>query len=540
MQTKRSPKPKPDRSSRLAQMFARKSPDILIDEANKPDNKLKRTLSAFDLILFGIGVVIGSGIFALAGTAAAGQSTIVRDVLSTPVVNFILGSPAGREGAGPAIVISFIVAAFACALAALCYAELASTIPVSGSAYTFAYACLGQLVAWIIGWDLILEYAVGSVAVAVGWSGYFLHFIHGVTGMQFPLWMVSDGTSALAKLGHMTDTQAAMYSNLQLPTIMGHTVAFNFPALIVVAAVTFLLVRGIRESAMANTMMVIVKIAVVLFFIGVGSFYVKPDNWIPFAPTGLAGIMGGAAIVFFAFIGFDAVSTTAEEAKNPQRDLPIGIIGSLAICTVLYIAVALVLVGILPYKTYVGDSAAVATALASTGQPLAHILVSAGALAGITSVLLVLMFGQTRVFMAMARDGLLPKVFAKIHPKFRTPYIPTIAMGLVVGIFAMTMDIGQAAELTNIGTLAAFILVCAGVLMLRKYDPDRHRPFRTPWVPVVPIAGIISCFILMLSLPVITWVRFFVWMALGMVIYFMYGMKRSSIPEEVGTDDLTA
>jgi basic amino acid/polyamine antiporter, APA family len=520
--------------SKFSHFFRRKLAQELVDEAYHPDRKLKQALSAFDLVAFGIGAIIGSGIFALAGTAAAGQVSIARDWMSTPIMNFILGSTIGREGAGPAIVISFVVAGFACILAALCYAELASTIPVAGSAYTFSYAALGQLAAWIIGWDLILEYAVGSIAVAVGWSGYFTHFVHGLTGWTFPLWLTADLTTALSRLASMSPEQASLYSDLSLPVLFGHQLAFNIPALAIVALVTTLLVIGIRETALANTAMVIAKVLVVLFFIAVGTAYVNPANWVPFAPAGLAGIMGGAAIVFFAYIGFDAVSATAEEAKNPQRDLPIGIIASLAICTVLYIAVALVLTGILPYKTYAGDAAPVATALAATGQPLAQIIVSLGAVAGMTSVLLVLLLGQPRIFMAMARDRLLPAFFAKVHPKFRTPYIPTIITGTVVGIFAMLMDIGQAAELTNIGTLAAFCLVCAGVILHRKLEPDMKRPFRCPAVPLVPILGVISCFLLMLSLPIITWARFIAWMVLGIIIYLLYGSKNARAHDQAG------
>jgi basic amino acid/polyamine antiporter, APA family len=529
MQTRRPPEPgKPARNSLKEKFFQRKAPQTLIDEAYHPDRQLKKALGAFDLVAFGIGAIIGSGIFALAGTAAAGQVAGTQDWLSTPIINFMLNSTIGRDGAGPAIVISFLVAGFACILAALCYAELASTIPVSGSAYTFAYAALGQLAAWVIGWDLILEYAVGSVAVAVGWSGYFVHFMHGLFGMQFPLWLTADTTTALARAAGMTAEQQALYSSTTLPTLFGHPVAFNLPAFGAVALISAILFYGVRHSALANTVMVVVKTFVVLFFIAAGAAYVNPQNWVPFAPTGLAGILGGAAIVFFAFIGFDAVSATAEEAKNPQRDLPIGIIGSLLICTILYVAVSLVLTGILPYKQYAGDAAPVATALASTGQPLGHIIVTTGALAGITSVLLVLLYGQTRIFMAMARDGLLPKVFSKVHPKFRTPYVPTVLVGLVVALTAANMDIGQAAELTNIGTLAAFMMVCAGVILLRKLEPDRERPFRTPWVPALPIVGMLACFVLMLSLPVVTWVRFAIWMALGVAIYLGYGITHAN------------
>lgn len=538
MQTTRLPGPenRPPRSLR-DRMMSRKTPQTLIDEAYHPDRQLKKALSAFDLVAFGIGAIIGSGIFALAGTAAAGQLAVTRDWMSTPIVNFILGSPIGREGAGPAIVISFLVAGFACILAALCYAELASTIPVAGSAYTFAYAAVGQLAAWIIGWDLILEYAVGSVAVSVGWSGYFLHFMHGITGMQFPLWLTADTTTALARIASMTTETRALYSSIDLPMVFGQPLALNLPAFGIVAFITALLVVGIKESSLTNTILVVVKVCVVLFFIAAGYAFVNPANWVPFAPNGAAGILGGAAIVFFAFIGFDAVSATAEEAKNPQRDLPIGIIGSLVVCTILYVAVSLVLTGILPYTKYAGDAAPVATALASTGQPFGTIIVTTGAIAGITSVLLVLLFGQSRIFMAMARDGLLPRIFGKIHPRFRTPYVPTILTGLAVGCLAMTMDIGQAAELTNIGTLAAFMMVCAGVILLRRIEPDRDRPFRTPWVPALPIVGMLSCLLLMVSLPIITWVRFIAWMAIGVVIYLTYGIKsaqtQSTPPREL-------
>lgn len=525
MQTTRPPGAPRPANSFWQRLFQRKETDALIESANRPDAALHRSLGAFDLVAFGIGAIIGSGIFALAGTAAAGQTGAVHDLMSTPVLNFLLDGSMGRDGAGPAIIISFLVAGFACCMSALCYAELASTIPVAGSAYTFAYATIGRLMAWIIGWDLVLEYGVGTVAVAVGWSGYFVHFLHGLTGWQFPLWLTADTTTALARIQNMPPALAPIYSDTTLPTFLGNPIALNIPALIAVLALTLLLVVGIKESSAANKFMVIVKVAVVLFFLGVGAVYVKPDNWIPFAPSGLAGIMSGAAIVFFAFIGFDAVSTTAEEAKNPQRDMPIGILGSLAVCTLLYVLVAAVLTGILPYKMYAGDAAPVATALASTGQPLAKMIVTLGALTGITSVLLVLLLGQSRIFLAMSRDALLPKVFSKIHPRFRTPYVPTLLTGVIVALFAMTMDIGQAAELTNIGTLAAFVLVCAGLMTMRKTDPDRHRPFRCPLVPLVPIMGIISCTLLMLSLPVVTWVRFAIWMALGLIVFFVYSNR---------------
>jgi APA family basic amino acid/polyamine antiporter len=520
-------------------MLRTKSAELLIGEASSAEHQMKKSLTAIDLLAFGIGATIGSGIFALTGTAAAGQTTIAHNWISTPIINFIFHSELGRAGAGPAIVISFLIAAIACGFAAMCYAELAAMIPVSGSAYTFAQAALGELIAWIIGWDLILEYAVGNIAVAVSWSDHFLHFFHGITGMGLPMWLTTDTATALTRIASFAKTanpQAAFYSSMQLPELFGHPIALNVPAFVIVALITWVLVVGIQESSFVNTIAVVIKVAVVLFFIGYGGSFVHPQNWVPFAPSGLTGIMGGAAIVFFSFIGFDAVSSTAEETKNPQRDMPIGMIGSLIVCTVLYAAVSLVLTGILPYTRYTDDAAPVASALAAVGQPWAHLVVSIGALAGMTSVLLVFQLGQPRIFMAMARDGLLPPIFAKLHPVFKTPFVPTIATGVLVAVASMFCDIGQAAELTNIGTLAAFIIVCAGVTILRRTDPDRHRPFKCPLVPLVPTLGIVSCFVLMLSLPVITWIRFVVWMAVGVAIYAMYGYHNAGKIAKKSTD----
>lgn len=517
----------------IKSFFRRKSPKTLVEEAAADGRSMQKHLSAFDLIAFGVGATIGSGIFALTGTAAAGQVSGGRDIFSTPLINFILGASLGREGAGPAIVVSFLIAAIACGFAALCYAELASMIPVSGSAYTFAYAGLGEIVAWIIGWDLILEYAVGNIAVAVSWSDHFLHFYHGLTGGGLPLWLTTDSATAVVRQTDIAHSpQAALYSNIDLPMVLGHPFALNLPAFLIVAFITWVLVVGIKESAMANTLAVAVKVVVVIFFIVYGSFLVKPANWVPFAPNGLVGIMGGAAIVFFSFIGFDAVSSTAEETKNPQRDMPIGMIGSLVICTILYILVSMILTGILPYQKYLNDAAPVATALAVSGAPWAHLVVSIGALAGMTSVLLVFQLGQPRIFMAMARDGLLPAFFGKLHGRYRTPYIPTILTGAFVGFASLFTDISWAAELTNIGTLAAFIIVCLGVLFLRKSASDDHRPFKCPLVPAVPLVGVVFCFILMLSLPLVTWMRFVVWMALGSLIYFVYGYRRSGLADQ--------
>jgi APA family basic amino acid/polyamine antiporter len=425
--------------------------------------------------------------------------------------------------------LSFVVAAIACAFAALCYAEMASMIPISGSAYTYSYATLGELIAWVIGWDLILEYAVGNIAVAVSWSDYFLKLLYNLTGIKLPLWLVKDYGTAAQWVRDGSDN-LANYSSTTLPTVFGHQIAFNLPAFLIVALLTILLVVGIRESARFNTAAVIVKTSIVVFFIAFGAFYVNPDaNWHPFMPNGFTGVMGGAAIVFFAFIGFDAVSTTAEETRNPQRDLPIGMIASLIVCTILYVAVSGVLTGMKKYTAFTDDAAAIATAVEVSGKTWVQALISAGALAGMTSVLLVFQLGQPRIFMAMARDGLLPPYFSRIHPRFRTPHVTTIWTGIFVGVIAMVIDIGAAAELTNIGTLFAFVLVCAGVIALRRAQPDRPRPFRVPGAPLTPLLGIFFCFILMVSLPVLTWLRFFVWLAAGLIIYFFYGFAHSKL-----------
>lgn len=519
-----------------ANLFRTKSPEVLIHESEASDRKMKRSLTAFDLTCLGIGAIIGTGIFALAGTAAAGEAVHAGgSIMKTPVLNFLISCVNhtdlvfGRAAAGPAVALSFVVAAIACGFAALCYSELAAMIPVSGSAYTYSYATLGEIIAWIIGWDLILEYAVGNMAVAVGWSGYFVQLLGNLPfglHLKFPLWLVTDHTTALTVIAK-GGAALSDYSSTVLPVVMGHQIAFDLPAFIIVAAVTVLLIFGIRESATVNTTIVIIKLAVVVFVIAFGSFMVNPTNWHPFMPSGFGGVMGGAAIVFFAFIGFDAISTTAEETKNPRRDLPIGMISSLVICTLLYVMMSLVLTGMKKYTTFLGDSAAVATAFAA--KPWAQALISAGALAGLTSVLLVFQLGQPRIFMAMARDGLLPRFFARIHPRYRTPYVTTILTGIVVGGVAMLTDIGSLADLTNIGTLFAFVLVCLGVIVLRRKDPSRPRPFRVPFVPLFPILGVLFCAALMLSLPVETWIRFFIWLAIGLVIYFLYSVSHSRL-----------
>ncbi len=460
-----------------------KSIEQLVGDVEHGAKALKRTLSAMDLTLLGIGAIIGTGIFVLTGTAAANQ-------------------------AGPAIVLSYVLAGLACAFAALCYAEFAAMIPISGSAYTYAYATLGEIFAWMIGWDLILEYAVGSMTVAVGWSGYFQRILAGF-GVHLPVWM-----SAAPAAG-----------------VEGAVV--NLPAIIIVLVISALLVIGVRESARANAVMVAVKLAAIVFFIVVGVGYVEPANWNPFMPYGFAGVSAAAAVVFFAYIGFDAVSTTAEEAKNPARDLPIGIIASLVLCTLLYLLVAGILSGIIPVVKYKSDAqflnAPVGYALAVMNMQWAAGLVSAGAVAGITSVLLVMLLSQPRIFFAMSRDQLLPPGVSKVHPTFRTPYITTIITGVIVAIVAGLTPINILGEMTSIGTLFAFVVVCMAVIVLRRKRPDATRPFKVPGGYVIPVLGVVSCAYLMLSLTVMTWVRFLVWLDFGMIIYWFYGRTHSQL-----------
>jgi basic amino acid/polyamine antiporter, APA family len=486
-------------------LFKTKSIEQLVGDVEHGGKALRRSLSAFDLTLLGIGAIIGTGIFVLTGTAAANQ-------------------------AGPAITMSYLAAGLACAFAALCYAEFASMIPISGSAYTYAYATLGELVAWMIGWDLILEYAVGSLTVAIGWSGYMQRLMAGFNV-------------------HLPAALAA-------PPPVG---IVNLPAVIIVLLIMILLVVGVRESARFNAVMVAIKLAAVLFFLAAGITYVEPTNWQPYAPYGWPGIMAAAAVVFFAYIGFDAVSTTAEEAKNPQRDLPIGIIASLIICTVLYLAVGAVLTGIVPVIQFRGSegalpgvamvaqeesvkflSAPVAYALAFIGQGWAAGLVSAGAVAGITSVLLVMLMSQPRIFFSMSRDRLLPQGVSRVHPRFGTPYITTIITCVLVAAFAAFTDIQSAGEMTSIGTLFAFVVVCAAVLVLRAKRPDAKRPFKVPFGPVFPVLGILSCAYLMLSLPIITWIRFLGWLDLGMIIYWAYGRTHSPLVNQAESSARTA
>jgi len=491
----------------LKQLLRRKSLDAILHEGEVPEHQLRRALGAFDVVMLGIGAIIGAGIFATIGTAAAGD--------------------ASRPGAGPALVLSFVLTAIACAFAALCYAEFAAMVPISGSAYTYSYGTLGELVAWIIGWDLIIEYAVGNVAVAISWANYFKTFMSGF-GIIIPDWISTDYRTA-AKI-------PGLFENA--PHIFGVPIVFNILSFGIVALITVLLVIGIRESSRANAAMVIVKLIILGFFILVGLKYVKPANWTPFAPNGWAGIQSGAAIVFFAYIGFDAVSTVAEETRNPKRDLPIGIIGSLIICTIVYIGVAAVFTGIIPYSALVKVLATQQAEPLTLALQYANIekwgnlfvgIVAFGSVVAHTAVLLVFQMGQPRIFFSMARDGLLPPSFARVHPRFRTPYVTTILTGFAVGLTSLFTSIDEMVDLTNIGTLFAFILVCTGVLILRHREPDRQRAFRVPFVPVVPILGIVSCLYLMLGLPRITWIRFGGWLVIGMVIYFLYGYRRSRL-----------
>jgi APA family basic amino acid/polyamine antiporter len=467
-------------------------------ETEDPAHRLRKDLSALDLTVFGVGVIIGTGIFVLTGQVA-------------------------RENAGPAVALSFVIAGIVCGLAALCYAEFASTVPVAGSAYTFSFATLGEFPAWIIGWDLILELALGAAVVAVGWSGY--------------------ARSLLDSIG------------IHLPgTIAGEHATFNIPAVLVVAAVTVLLVIGIKISSRINAIVVTIKIAVILLVIVAGLFFVKAANYTPFIPEprptpsvegvkapllqvlfgvtpvsyGWLGVFAAVAIVFFAFIGFDIVATAAEESRDPQRDLPIAIIGSLAICTMLYIAVSLVVVGMVPYPK-LSVEAPLADAFKAVGHPAYATIISVGALAGLTTVVLILLLGQSRVFFAMSRDGLLPSWLSAVHPRFGTPYRATIIMGAVVAVIAGLIPLSALAELVNIGTLFAFVVVSIGVVILRRTRPDLPRSFRTPLVPVLPALSVLACLFVMLNLPVETWLRFVAWMALGSVVYFLYGRRNSRL-----------
>lgn len=495
----------------MNQLLRTKNIDALIAASQQDGRRLSRTLGPWSLTALGIGAVIGSGIFILTGTAAAGETLSFPSILHAPIIDLLLNGPnaiskIGRPGAGPGIALSFLLVAMVCSLAGLCYAELASMIPIAGSAYTYSYATLGEIFAWIIGWDLILEYAVSNMAVAVGFSAYFNKFTEGMFGYVLP-------------------------KQLSEPIFIGDKLTgswFNLPAFLILMVLTWVLVRGVRESASANNVMVVLKILAILLFVFSAARFVNTENWTPFMPNGFSGVLTGGAIVFFTYIGFDSVSTAGEECKNPQRDLPFGIVASLLVCTVLYVAVSLVLTGVQNWKT-LNNAAPVANAMQALGFTNLMGVVTLGALFGMLSSLLVFQYGQARIWFAMSRDGLLPKIFSRVHTRFQTPHVSTWIAGFVVGIPAGIWDIGTFADLSNIGTLFAFALVSAGVLVLRRKQPERPRGFRVPFVPLVPILSIVFCVVLMLSLPLQTWLRFFAWLSIGLVIYFLFGRKSSEL-----------
>ena len=469
---------------------------------------LKRVLGAGDLIMLAIGAVIGAGIFGAIGTAAAGQVGPNGEVI--------------RYGAGPALVLSFLMLGGVCAFAALCYAELAAMIPQAGSAYAYTYATLGELVAWIIGWDLILEYAVGNIAVAISWSDYFMSLMRGI-GLDLPTWLTT---------GYRTVTQSSNPAVQALwdsaPRIAGVPILVNLPAFGIVMVVTWLLLRGAKETSRVNNIMVVIKLAALALFIGVGLMNIDTANYVPFAPNGFTGIHQGAAIVFFAYIGFDAISVAAEETKNPQRNLPIGILGGLGICTVIYVVVGAVLTGLVPYQQ-LGVADPLAFALNAAGFQRVGWIVALGAVVSMTAVLLVFQYGQPRIFFSMARDGLLPKAMARVDQRTRIPYMTTLFTGVVVAVLSMVGDAAETYDLTNIGTLFAFALVCGGVLILRVKEPDRPRPFKVPFVWVLAPAGVAACLFVMKGLPVQAWERFGIWLVIGLVVYFAYSYRHSHL-----------
>jgi APA family basic amino acid/polyamine antiporter len=516
------------------QIFAKKSIDKLIAESEQPEHRLKKTLGPVSLTALGVGIVIGSGIFTVIGTAIGGNPATAATWSESPVVDLIWGAlhhtsgiVAGRPGAGPALVISLVLVACVCALTGLCYAELASMIPIAGSAYTYSYATLGELIAWIIGWDLILEYAFANMSVSVGFASHLVNALDWFNIHLPPKWL------------------EPTYLPLGAQDLQGHDIfapgihfGFDIPAFLIVLFITVLLVRGIRESAETNNAMVLVKIGAILMFVFFGMSFIHPANYHPFAPTGLGGILAGGSIIFFTYIGFDAVSTASEECKKPQRDVPIGIIATLIVCTILYIGVAAVLTGMVPWQSVAGDGAPVVNALQRVAlQPGAHRLhwvrlaVLFGAMLGMISSILVGQYGQARIWFAMSRDRLLPDAFSRVHPKFRTPAFATWVAGILVAIPAGLFDVGTLAEMSNIGTLFAFVLVSIGVIVLRYKDPARHRGFRVPFGPVIPMLSVGFCLLLMAGLPARTWLRFFVWLIVGLVVYVFYSRKRSEFYE---------
>jgi APA family basic amino acid/polyamine antiporter len=450
--------------------------ELIMKQSDEHEHGLKRTLTALNITLLGIGAIIGTGIFVLTGVAAA-------------------------EYAGPGLILSFIVAGIVAGLAAICYAEFASTVPIAGSAYTYSYATLGELIAWIIGWDLVLEYAVGAAAVSIGWSGYIVDLLKSALGITLP--------TAL--------TESPFSGGI-----------INLPAVLIILLITALLILGTSESARVNNIMVFIKLAVVVFFLVIGFGHVNPANWTPFLPFGTGGIFRGASIIFFAYIGFDQISTSAEEARNPAKDLPLGIFLSLTICTVLYILVTAVLTGVVSY-TKLNVASPVSHALILLGMNAAGSIISVGAVCGLTTVLIVLLYGQSRIFFSMARDRLLPGLFSRVHPRFRTPYLSSLIVGIVVAAVAGLTPIDVVAELTNIGTLTAFVLVSAAVLILRRTQPQLRRGYRVPFVPLLPILSIIASVVLIVSLPLVTILRFIVWLVIGLIIYFLYSRRHSHL-----------
>lgn len=469
---------------------------------------LKRSLSAVDLTLLGVGAIIGAGLF-----------SSIREMI---VGRFDAEGHLMMHGAGPAVIVSYVLTAIACGLAALCYAEVATMVPASGSAYSYAYAAFGELVAWIIGWDLVIEYAIGNVYVAQSWGDYFQSFLHGLAGVELPVWLTKDIQTAAA-------LDAAPSHAGRFPHLFGHVVSFNLPAFAITILLSVLLFFGIKESARVNAIMVVLKLALVAVFVALGVRSIATtgtNHWTPFAPNGFRGIWQGAALGFFSYIGFDAVSTAGEECKNPQRDLPRGLLWSLAISTVLYILTAAVLSGVVPIHELTSNDP-LEKAMQYMGYHDFATLFGFGAVIAMTAVLLVFQLGQTRIFMVMARDGLLPKPFAKIHPRFRTPYVSTAVSGLAVALGCSVMTPDQAIGMTNIGTLFAFILVSLGVIALRIREPNANRPFRVPLYPVTPILSALACLALVLGLEASNWIRLFVWLALGLVVYFAYGYRHS-------------
>jgi APA family basic amino acid/polyamine antiporter len=497
-------------------LFRLKPLSAIQAETDQGPHSLKRVLGAGDLVMLAIGAVIGAGIFSSIGTAAAGEVLPSGEVV--------------RYGAGPALVLSFILLGAVCGLAGLCYAELASMIPQAGSAYAYSFATLGEMVAWIIGWDLILEYAIGNIAVAIAWSGYFASFLSGF-GVEFPAWLTHGYRTALLSSNpevHGLLQTAPRLAGTDIPILL------NVPAALIVLGITWLLYIGVRESTRANNVMVVVKLAVLALFIVLGLTHIDTANYTPFAPNGWRGIHQGAAIVFFAYIGFDAISTAAEETKNPQRNMPIGILGGLAVCTLIYIIVGAVATGLVPYQQLKAADP-LARALEVAGLPIAGWFVSFGAVVSLTAVLLVFQYGQPRIFFAMARDGLLPAWAKKVHPKYRTPHVTTVVTGLIVAAGSLVADENEIYDLTNIGTLCAFAIVCVGVLVLRIKAPNHPRPFRVPMVGVVATVGAAACIYVMVGLPATAWERFGWWLALGMAIYFVYGYRHSRFRRPAGS-----